>query len=130
MTENAWSRTTVWHELMATNPDRAKAFYQAVVGLKTEPLEGGPFPYTVWTQAGAPIGGLVPPQAGQKGWPSGETPHWVSSFAVDDVEQAVKRAEALGGEVLVPPTEIPRFGKAAVLKDLDGAVFGVFQGQG
>jgi predicted enzyme related to lactoylglutathione lyase len=96
--------------------------------LETEPLENSPFPYTIWTQSGTAIGGLVPPQAGKKGWPSGQAPHWVRSFAVDDVEEAVKKALAMGGAVLVPPTDIPRFGKAAVLKDPDGAVFGIFQG--
>jgi len=28
---------------------------------------------------------------------------------------------------LVPPTDIPKFGRAAVLKDPEGAVFGIFQ---
>jgi predicted enzyme related to lactoylglutathione lyase len=91
--------------------------------LNTKSLAESLFPYTLWLQDGAPIGGLVPPQGEQKGWPSGSTPHWVSSFATDDVDQAKK----LGGEVLVPPTNISKFGRAAVLKDPEGAVFGIFQ---
>ena len=104
-------------------------FERKVADLKTEPLEGAPFPYTIWTQGGAPMGGLVLPQPGNTGWPSGQSPHWVISFAVDDIEQSVKKAVDLEGTVVVPPTTIPRFGKAAVLKDPDGAVFGIFQGQ-
>jgi len=127
MADNPWEGVTVWHELMSLDPERAKAFYQEVLGLKASPLEGGPFPYTVWMQDEEPVGGLVPPQDGQKGWPSGTKPPWVSSFATDDVDQSVEKAQKLGGQVLVPPTDIPQFGRAAVLKDPEGAVFGIFQ---
>lgn len=130
MANNTWDNTMVWRELMSDNPEVAKKFYGKVVGLSTEPLEGSPFPYTLWKQDGTPTGGLVPPQEGQKGWPSGKTPHWISYFAVEDVEKAAKNAEELGGQVLVPPTDIPEFGKAAVLKDPEGATFGIFQRQG
>src|SRR5262245_42758447 len=127
MVKSATDRATVWHEFMSANPERAKKFYREVAGLKTESLEGSPFPYTVWTQDGVPVGGLVPPRPDKKGWPSGETPHWVSSFAVEDVDRAAKSAQELGGQVLVPPTDIHKFGKAAVLKDPEGAVFGIFK---
>ena len=127
MTNNPWDGVTVWHELMSLDPERAKAFYQEVLGLTASALEGGPFPYIAWMQDGEPVGGLIPPQGEQKGWPSGPTPHWVSSFATADVDAAVETAQKLGGQVLVPPTDIPQFGRAAVLKDPEGAVFGVFQ---
>jgi uncharacterized protein len=125
MGKNTWEDVTFWHELMSENPQQAKKFYEEVVGLTTEPLDG--LPYTVWMHDGKPIGGLVPPQDGNKGWPSGKTPHWVSSFTVENVDQATKCAQELGGEVVVPPVDIPKFGRAAVLKDPEGAVFGVFQ---
>ena len=127
MADNPWEDVTVWHELMSLDPERARKFYQEVVGLTTSPLEGAPFPYTVWLQDEEPVGGLVPPQDKQKGWPSGAKPHWVSSFASPDVDQSVEKAKKLGGQVLLPPTDIPKFGRAAVLKDPEGAVFGIFQ---
>ena len=130
MADNPWDDVNVWHELMSLDPEKAREFYQEIVGLKASPLNGGSFPYTVWLQDGEPVGGLVPPQGDQKGWPSGSTPHWVSSFATDEVDQAVKKAQKLGGQVLVPPTDIPQFGRAAVLKDPEGAVFGIFQKRG
>jgi predicted enzyme related to lactoylglutathione lyase len=127
MAENPWSDVTVWHELVTQDPEQARSFYQEVIGLKTAPLEGTPFPFTVWLQDGEPVGGLVPPQEEQEGWPSGKKPHWVSSFATADVDAAAATARKLGGKVLVPPTDIPEFGRAAVLKDPEGAVFGIFQ---
>jgi uncharacterized protein len=127
MAKSPWDRVTVWHELMSLDPQRAEKFYEEVIGLTTSSLEEAPFPYIVWKQDRKPVGGLVPPQDGQKGWPSGPTPHWVSSFAVTDVDKAVEKAQKLGGHVLVTPTDIPQFGRAAILKDPEGAVFGVFQ---
>ncbi|RPJ27521.1 MAG: VOC family protein [Chloroflexi bacterium] len=127
MANSPWEDVTVWHELMSMDPQRAEAFYQEVIGLKAAPLEGGPFPYIVWMRDEEPVGGLIPPQDGQKGWPSGTKPHWVSSFATADVDKAVEKAQKLGGQVLVPPIDIPQFGRAAVLKDPEGAVFGIFQ---
>lgn len=127
MADNPWDGVTVWHELMSLEPEKARSFYQQVIGLAAAPLEDSPFPYTLWLQDGEPVGGLIPPQGEQKGWPSGSEPHWVSSFATDDVDQAVAKAQKLGGQVLVPPTDIPKFGRAAVLKDPEGAVFGIFQ---
>jgi predicted enzyme related to lactoylglutathione lyase len=127
MADNPWDEVTVWHELMSLEPETARSFYQQVIGLAAAPLEDSPFPYTLWLQNGEPVGGLIPPQDEQKGWPSGSKPHWVSSFATDDVDRAVEKAQKLGGQVLVPPTDIPKFGRAAVLKDPEGAVFGIFQ---
>lgn len=127
MAKSPWDGVTVWHELMSLDPQRAEKFYEEVIGLTTSSLEGAPFPYTVWQQDGKPVGGLVPPQGDQQVWPSGSTPHWVSSFAVSDVDKAVEKAQTLGGNVLVPPTDIPQFGRAAVLKDPEGAVFGIFE---
>jgi uncharacterized protein len=127
MTDNPWDDVTVWHEFMSLDPERARKFYEEVLGLTTTSLEGAPFSYTLWMQDGNPIGGLIPPQNENKTWPSGSTPHWVSSFATDNVDQAVQKTQELGGQVLLPPTDIPKFGRAAVLKDPEGAVFGVFQ---
>jgi uncharacterized protein len=39
----------------------------------------------------------------------------------------VKRAEALGGRALVPPTDIPKVGRFSVLTDPQGAGFAVIK---
>jgi predicted enzyme related to lactoylglutathione lyase len=45
---------------------------------------------------------------------------------VEDVDAAAKMTEELGGKVLLAPTDVPGFGRAAVLRDPQGAAFGVF----
>ena len=49
-------------------------------------------------------------------------PHWLSYIAVADVDATTKKAEELGGKVLVPPTDIPTVGKFSVISDPGGAV--------
>jgi hypothetical protein len=60
-------------------------------------------------------------------WPSGgPEPHWIAYIGVDDVDAAARRAQELGGQILLPPTDVPGLGRAAVLRDPQGAAFGVF----
>ena len=54
------------------------------------------------------------------------TGHWVGYFGTGDVDAAADRTAELGGEVLLGPLDIPNTGRVAVLRDPDGATFGVF----
>jgi predicted enzyme related to lactoylglutathione lyase len=117
----------IWSELMSTDPDASGRFYEAVAGISVvEPGEGAGA-YRMLVQNGRPIGGLTGPQSDNGMWPSGgPTGHWVGYFASDDVDAAVARAEQLGGSVLLGPVSIPETGVVAVLRDPDGATFGLF----
>lgn len=111
-----------WHELMTTDTEGAEKFYREVAGLTALPG-----PYKMLMDRQQPVGGLVGPTPDGPIWPSGgPQPHWISYIGVDDVDVAVRRAQELGGEVLLPPVDIPDFGRAAVLRDPQGAAFGVF----
>ena len=113
----------IWHELMTTDTDGAQSFYHEVAGLTTSPG-----PYLMLLDGDQPIGGLVGPGPDGPIWPSGgPQPHWIPYIAVDDTDAAARKAEELGGKVLVPPTDIPEFGRVAVLRDPQGAGFGVFR---
>jgi len=45
---------------------------------------------------------------------------------VDDVEQVRDRAEALGAEIVQPPTTMPWGNRSMLLRDPDGAVVNIF----
>lgn len=112
----------VFHELMTTNVEDAKIFYHKVTNLT---VIDGVYPFLLDGQK--MVAGFVGPRTDGSGWPSGgPEPHWVAYFGVDDVDTAAKKAQELGGKVLLPPTDVPKFGRAAVLRDPQGAVFGVF----
>ncbi len=52
---------------------------------------------------------------------------WTTYISVADVEEALQRATAAGGEVLVGATNAPPAGRLAVLTDPAGAAFGVWE---
>jgi predicted enzyme related to lactoylglutathione lyase len=53
-------------------------------------------------------------------------PHWLPYFAVADCAATAARAQELGAQLRVPPTEIEP-GTFAVIADPQGAVFAVIQ---
>jgi len=106
-----------WNELMTLNVDKAKKFYGDLFGWEMEdmPMEG--MTYTVIKVKGDEIGGIMgtPPEA------AGVPPHWGAYVTVRDVDAASKKAEALGGQIIVPPTDIPKVGRFSVIQDPQGA---------
>jgi hypothetical protein len=115
-------------DLMTSDSRAAEDFYTQVADWGTDVWEGGAMPYTMFTAAERPIGGVMelPEEARTQGAPN----HWLAYVAVPDVEKTVARATQLGGQVLKEPTAIPTVGKFAVLADPQSAVFAVFTAEG
>ena len=112
----------IWHELMTTDTEGARKFYREVTGLTVAPGD-----YQMLMADEQPVGGMVGPRAEGPVWPSGgPEPHWISYIGVNDVDVAVQKAQELGGQVLLSPLEMPGVGKVAVLRDPQGAAFGIF----
>jgi uncharacterized protein len=121
----------VWHELMSTDPKQSEDFYQQVAGVSVTLFGDGADAYRMLLVGGQPVGGMAGPRPDQEGWPSGgPEAHWIAYFGTDDVDSAARKAEELGGEVLLPPIDVPGMGRAAVLRDPQGAAFGVFASAG
>ncbi len=59
----------------------------------------------------------------------GGHPHWLSFVRVEDAVAAARKAEALGGHVLVQPHADRHGGKIAVVSDPSGAPFGLMEWQ-
>ena len=57
-------------------------------------------------------------------WPEVQ-PNWLPYIKVDDPAAVARRAEELGGTVLIPPEPEVRHGSAAFLLDPTGAAFGI-----
>jgi predicted enzyme related to lactoylglutathione lyase len=115
----------VWHELMTTDIEAAKSFYQKVIGWGTRKWDATsdltPPDYTMWMAGEQAMGGvmLLPDEAKKMGAP----PHWMAYIAVPDVDATVQKAKSLGATVYVEPETIPEVGRFAVIADPDGAVF-------
>ena len=112
-----------WTELATPDTERAKEFYEAVFGWSDEDQPMGPITYTGWRLGERIIAGMMP-MVGEE-W-AGEPAHWMVHFAVTDTDATTAHAQELGGDVAVPPTDVPP-GRFAVLRDPQGASFTVFQ---
>ncbi len=116
-----------WNELTCRQPDQAKAFYGAVFDWTANDTDqGGGMTYTEWQLGGKPVGGMMVMTGDE--WPGPDVlpSHWMVYFAVADTDVTAARCSELGGQVPVPPTDIPP-GRFAVLNDPQGAHFSIIK---
>lgn len=111
----------LWFDLNTGSPDGAIEFYSKIAGWGTEMWGES---YTMWTNQGAPIGGVVnlPEEVQAAGMP----PHWISYIGAPEVDAACEKVVELGGQVLKPASDIPTVGRYAVVSDPQGAVFSLY----
>ena len=108
-----------WVELMTRAPERAVEFYTTVFGWTVNASEH----YTQWGIAGDDFGGMM--DMDDK-FPHEVPAHWLPYFAVVDVGATAGEAARAGGTVLMEPTSMPNGRGLAMLRDPQGAVFGVY----
>jgi uncharacterized protein len=111
------------NQLNTSDPEAAGRFYEGLFGWRTEEMPGGDQPY--W---GIYNGDRV--NGGMMGLPSDAPapPHWLIYFGSEDVDAAAERIGELGGQVMVPPLDVPG-GRILVAQDPQGAVVGLFAGR-
>jgi uncharacterized protein len=105
-----------WNELWTSDDARALAFYKSVFGYTHDSMDMGPEgTYYMLKTGEIARGGLmhsVRPDA-----PS----MWLPYVAVADCDATSTRAKALGGRVLMEPSDIPNIGRFAIAEDPLGA---------
>ena len=112
----------IWYELMSSDPEGAKAFYDAVVGWNVQTGHGGDTDYGFITNAdGGMTGGLL--RLTKDMADHGARPIWIGYLGVDDVDAFLPRLEAAGGKVLMPARDVPMAGRIAMVSDCCGAPF-------
>jgi predicted enzyme related to lactoylglutathione lyase len=107
---------------MTRDTASAKAFYTDLFGWSTK--ESDFMAYTEWMNGGQPIGGMLPMEGAQF---EGVPPLWMIYFMVEDCDATTERAQSLGGNIHVPPTDIPNTGRFSVIQDPQGATFAVIK---
>jgi uncharacterized protein len=115
----------VWYELMTTDTTAAKDFYGKVVGWGAQDASMPDMPYTIFTTGGSQVGGMLPQPDGAKNM--GAPPAWLGYVAVDDVDASAAKVKSLGGNVHMPPRDIPDVGRFAVVADPQKAMFTLFK---
>jgi predicted enzyme related to lactoylglutathione lyase len=111
--------TIGWHELMATNGEKAFAFYAELFGwTKDEALDMGAMGrYQLFAAGGAAIGGMMTKPA------EVPAPFWGYYFRVDAVGAALERLKKEGGQVINGPMEVPGGEWIVQAIDPQGAMF-------
>ena len=112
----------IWYELSTPDVESAKQFYPRFTGWGMQPFDAD---YTMWTSNGVPIAGLFRLNAEMQ--QQGVPPNWMAYVESNDVDATVEQAKSLGGSVVAGPDDIPGTGRFAVLRDPQGATFGVYK---
>jgi uncharacterized protein len=113
-----------WHELMTTDPAKAKKFYEGLLGWKVEDVPMGAMgTYHLLLQGDQRVAGAM---AAPPGTPSS----WLTYVGSEDPDATCAKIKELGGKVLVPPTDVPGMVRFSVAMDPQGAAFGVLKGLG
>lgn len=114
-----------WTELGTRDTKAAEAFYTGLFGwVPKHSAPGAPQEYTEFSVDGRPSIGMMPMPAGV---PAQVPAHWTPYFQVADCDASAERVRALGGSVIVPPSDIPTAGRFAVVSDPQGAMFAMFK---
>lgn len=110
-----------WREVNVRDVAAARGFYTALLGLAARPMQAPGMIYETLHLGEATVGGMLQMDAN---WPDSIPSHWMTYFAVDDVDAAVARVTNGGGKVYQPPFDTP-YGRMSVVADPWGAVFSV-----
>ncbi len=112
----------VWFDLVTGDPRAAQVFYGKVFGWSFEPVPAGA-DYSLIAAGGRPIGGVFQPVGAR-----GEVgTRWLGFVSVEDIDAALSRLEEIGFAVLLPATDVPGRGTQAIVRDPQGAVFGLMR---
>lgn len=112
-----------WFEIPANDLERAKAFYEAVLGVRLELNQMGPM-----QMAWFPMAQGGPGAAGTLAKMEGYTPSHEGTmvyFSVEDIDTTLGLAEQHGGKTLVPKMPIGEHGHIAHFEDSEGNRLGL-----
>lgn len=110
-----------WHELMTTDADAAMRFYQEVFRWQpSDAMDMGEMgKYQMFNRPHGMIGGMM-----NKGKEMADVPpNWGIYFLVPDIDSAVARIKANGGQILNGPMEVPGGDWIVNALDPQGAAF-------
>jgi predicted enzyme related to lactoylglutathione lyase len=107
-----------WTELITSDQSKSESFYTNLFGWSAHRFGD----YVEFLRGREPVAGMLstPPGRGAEG------SHWLPYFTVADVDDAVQVARRHFGTILGRPMDIPLIGRSAVLRDPQGATFGIF----
>lgn len=110
-------------ELPTSDSAASRKFYESVFGWQFTKWGDGGMEY--WLIKTGETG--TPGIDGGLGGAANDLKGTVNTVEVDNIDEALQKAEALGGQVIMPKDEIPGVGLLAYVREPGGAVVGIFQ---
>src|ERR1700730_14791381 len=122
--KTAVAHKPVWTDLATSDAGAARDFYGKVFGWKIDvnpdPQYGG---YALAKDGGKDGEGIGPKRMAE------DPKAWTVYIGSADAEDTVKKAQAAGGNVIVPTMAVGDQGKMAIIQDPSGAMLGIWQSQ-
>jgi predicted enzyme related to lactoylglutathione lyase len=116
----------IWYELLTGDIAGAKDFYDAVVGWNIQDRSDFPNDYRMIGRSdGKFAGGAMQITGDMK--EHGAKPTWLAYILVPDVDASAEAIRQRGGQVHMPPFDIPGVGRVAMVSDPQGAPFYVMK---
>ncbi|WP_416403290.1 VOC family protein [Arthrobacter sp. LFS091] len=113
-----------WIDLMTSDTEKAKDFYNALFGWTYETGDeetyGG---YITASKDGKLVAGIMQKQADMGAMPD----LWSTYLRTDDIKATTESAAANGGQVYMEPMDVPEQGSMAMYGDSTGASIGAWQ---
>ncbi len=107
-----------WFEIPATDLDRAKQFYLAILGIELTDMEMGPAKFSMFAADHA-----LPGAGGCLMQCEGYTPAHTGTmvyFPTPDIDATLGKVDAAGGKTLLPKTPIGEHGHVGHFEDTEG----------
>ncbi|HUA62056.1 MAG TPA: VOC family protein [Verrucomicrobiae bacterium] len=112
----------VWFEIPVQDMDRAVRFYETVLETKLKREQAGPTPIAIFTYDPPFVSGCLAKD--EKLQPSAQG-SLVYLNADPNLDSALERAKANGGQVVTPRTPLPGLGFYASIRDTEGNTVGL-----
>jgi uncharacterized protein len=112
-----------WIELATSDAAAARAFYTQLFGWTVNEIPMGEMgTYFIFQHGGRDCAAMFQANPGD-----GIPPNWMSYIAVKDADASAAQAQTLGGQIIKGPFDVFDNGRMAVISDVQGAVFAVWQ---
>jgi predicted enzyme related to lactoylglutathione lyase len=114
----ASSNPVAWFEILGKDGARLQKFYGDLFGWKID--AANPMNYGMVEGKDGGIGGGISASQDQK-------PQVTVYVTVDDLQATLDKAKSLGGQIVMPPMDVPNGPKIASFKDPEGNQIGIMR---
>jgi uncharacterized protein len=116
--------TPCWVDLQTSDQAAAKAFYAGLFGwtYDDQPMDENTV-YSMGQIEGDSVAAIAPQNPAMAGAP----PTWNTYIAVDSVDDSAAKVASAGGQIAMPPFDVPDAGRMAFVLDPGGAAVGLWQ---